>query len=136
MADADYDCRPPGVRPTASEPKTNRFFAASAILHSSPDPSSLALAALPDDAVLAFIVRAFSPDGDRSTRSHWRRVPHERKKMQCSKLHFGVDLQQPLGNLRGVIGLFGWRQNRFRRRSWVMNAFAHPAMLGSTRSAM
>jgi hypothetical protein len=29
-----------------------------------------------------------------------------------------VDLHQPLGNLRGVIGLFGWRQSRFRRPSW------------------
>jgi hypothetical protein len=27
MAEADYDCRPPGARPTASEPKPNRFFA-------------------------------------------------------------------------------------------------------------
>jgi hypothetical protein len=84
VAEADYDCRPPGVdrphgfacslgspaarlRPTASEPKTNRFFAPSAIMHSSPDPSSLALAALPDDAVLAFNVRAFSADHDCAT---------------------------------------------------------------------
>jgi hypothetical protein len=50
VAEADNDCRPPGVRSTASEPKTNRFFAASVILHSSPHPSSLALAALPGDA--------------------------------------------------------------------------------------
>jgi hypothetical protein len=75
VAEADYDCRPPGVRPTASELKTNRFFAASAILHSSPNPSSLALAALPDGAVLASNVRPFSPDGDCTTRSHRRRVP-------------------------------------------------------------
>jgi hypothetical protein len=47
-----------------------------------PDPSSLALAALPDHAVLAFNIRAFSPDGDCATPSHRRRVPHERKK-QC-----------------------------------------------------
>jgi hypothetical protein len=38
VAEADYDCRPPGVRPTASEPKANRFFAASA----SPDPLAYA----------------------------------------------------------------------------------------------
>jgi hypothetical protein len=77
VADADYDCRPPRMRPTASEPKANS--AASAILHSSPYPSSLALAALPDEAVLAFNVRAFSPHGDCATRSHRRRAPHERK---------------------------------------------------------
>jgi hypothetical protein len=35
--------------------------AVSAILHSSPDPSSLALAALPADAVPAFNVRAIRP---------------------------------------------------------------------------
>jgi hypothetical protein len=37
VAEADYDCRPPGARPTAPEPKTDRFFAASALLHSTPD---------------------------------------------------------------------------------------------------
>ena len=79
MAEADWDCRPPGARPTASEPKPNRFFASFSLLHPSPDPSSLALAALPDDAVLAFNVRAFSPDGDCATRSHRRRVPYKRK---------------------------------------------------------
>jgi hypothetical protein len=97
VAEADYDCRPPGVRPTASEPKTNRFFAASAILHSSPDPSSLALAALPDDAVLAFNARAFSPDGNCATRSHRRRVPHERKKCSGSKPSLSVDLHHRSG---------------------------------------
>src|SRR6266576_108489 len=56
-AEADYDCRPPPCAFIASEPKTNRFFAASAILHSSPDPSSLALGALAEDALLAFNVR-------------------------------------------------------------------------------
>jgi len=126
VAEADYDCRPPDVRPTASEPKTNRFFAARAILHSSPDPSSLAPAALPDDAVLAFNVRAFCPDGDR--------VPHERKK--CSKPSLGVDLHQPLGNLRGSNWIIWLAPEPFRRPSWVMNAFAHSARLGSTRSAM
>ena len=55
MADADYDRRPPRVRPTAlGSESSNRFFAASSIVHSSPDPSSPAVAALPDNAVLAF----------------------------------------------------------------------------------
>jgi hypothetical protein len=71
MAEADCDCRPPGARPTA--------FASFSLLHPSPDPSSLALAALPDDAVPAFNVRAFSPDGDCATRSHRHRVPYKRK---------------------------------------------------------
>jgi hypothetical protein len=43
VADADYDCRRASHRVRTESP--NRFFAASAILHSSPDPSSLALAA-------------------------------------------------------------------------------------------
>jgi hypothetical protein len=79
VAEADYDCRPPGVRPTASEPKQISFFAASAILLLLRTPQAQRLQP-PDDAVLAFKVRAFSPDGDCATRSHRRRVPHERKK--------------------------------------------------------
>jgi hypothetical protein len=75
-------------------------------MHSSPDPSSLALAALPDDAVLAFNVRAFSADHDCATRSHRRRV-RRAKKTQCSKPSLIVDMHQALGNLRGAIGLFG-----------------------------
>jgi hypothetical protein len=55
VADADYDRRPPRVRPTAlGTESSNSFFAASSIVHSSWDPSSPALAALPDNAVLAF----------------------------------------------------------------------------------
>jgi hypothetical protein len=135
VAEADYDCRPPGVRPTASEPKANRFSAASAILHSSPDPSSLALAALPDDAVLAFNVRAFSPDGDCATRSHRRRVPHERKKCSAASLHLVSICTSRSGTYVEQLDYFGWRQSRFRRPSWVMNAFAQSATLSSTRSA-
>ncbi len=73
-------------------------------------PPSLALAALPDDAVLVFNVRAFSPYGDCATRSHRRRVPRERKK--AVQQTFSADLQ-PVGNLRGAIGLINWRQSRF-----------------------
>jgi hypothetical protein len=47
----------------------------------------LALAALPDDALLAFNIRAFSPDNDCATRLHRRRVPHERKKSSAASLH-------------------------------------------------
>ena len=61
MAEDDYVCPPSGARLTASERK--QFFAASAILHSSSDPSCLALALVADDAVPAFNVRALSPDG-------------------------------------------------------------------------
>ncbi|HZN30420.1 MAG TPA: hypothetical protein VFB88_13765 [Xanthobacteraceae bacterium] len=59
MADADYDCRPPCVRPTVSEPKANSFFAArpSYILLRTPQAWRLQPS---DDAVLAFTVRAFS----------------------------------------------------------------------------
>jgi hypothetical protein len=32
------------------------------------------------------------------------------EKKQCSKPSLNVDLHQPLGNLHGAIGLFGWRQ--------------------------
>ena len=82
--------------PPRQNRKQIRFFAASAILHSSPDPSSLALAALSDDAVLTLNVRAFSSDGDCATRSHRRRVPHERKK-QCGKSSRSVDLHSRSG---------------------------------------
>src|SRR5262249_23294672 len=67
----------PGARPAASAPKNPSRFQPSYI---PPDPSNLALAALPDDAVLAFNIRVFSPDSDRATRSHRCRVPQERKK--------------------------------------------------------
>jgi len=43
VAEADCDCRPPRVRSTASESRAQIDSAASAILHSSPDPSSLRL---------------------------------------------------------------------------------------------
>jgi hypothetical protein len=66
VAETNQECRRPGARLTASPPKTNRFFAATAILHSSPDPSSLALADLPDDARLAFNVRPIGRDGNGS----------------------------------------------------------------------
>jgi ubiquinone/menaquinone biosynthesis C-methylase UbiE len=74
------------VRSTASEPKTNRFWAATAILYSSQALSRLTLSALP--GVAAPI-------------------------MQRSKPSLGVDLHEPLGNLRGAIGLLGWRQSPF-----------------------
>jgi hypothetical protein len=127
------------VRVPQVRTETNRFFAASAILHSSPDPSSLALAALPDDAVPAFNVRAFSPDGDCATRSHRRQVPHERKKMQCSKpsrLHLVSICTSRSGTYVEQLYYLDGRQSRFQRPSWMMDAFAHTATLGSTRSAM
>jgi hypothetical protein len=77
VAEADNDCRPLVRVPPRQTGKTSSRFQPSSI---PPDPSSLALAALPDDAVLAFNIRAFSPDGDYATRSHRRRVPQERKK--------------------------------------------------------
>ena len=46
--------------------ESSKRFCASAILFFS-GPSSLALAALPDDAALAFNVRAFGPDGTLQT---------------------------------------------------------------------
>jgi hypothetical protein len=77
VAEADYDCRPLVCVP----PRQNRKnFSRLQPSYIPPEPSSLALAALPDDAVLAFNVRAFSPDDECATRSHRRRVPHERKK--------------------------------------------------------
>jgi len=95
VADADYDCRPPCVRPTVSEPKANSFFAArpSYILLRTPQAWRLQPS---DDAMLAFNVRAFSPDGNCATRSHRRRVPHERKK-QCGKSSRSVDLHSRSG---------------------------------------
>jgi hypothetical protein len=63
--------------------------------------------------VRAFNVRAFSPDGDCATRSHRRRF-RTIAKSGAASLHLSVDLHQPLGNLRGALGLFGWRQSRFR----------------------
>lgn len=68
MAEAAYDCRPPPCAFHRARTEINRFFAAS------PTASGLALAALPYDPVVAFNVRAFSPDGDCITRSHRRRV--------------------------------------------------------------
>src|SRR5215470_8067455 len=38
-----------------------------------------------------------------------------------------------VGNLRGAIGLFSWRQSRFRRPSCAMNALAHSAMAARDR---
>jgi hypothetical protein len=104
VAEADYDYRPPWC---ALRIEISRFFAAS------PTPSSPALAAF-----------ARRPGGG-IQRPHiqleWQLYnpiasapgPHERK-MQCSKPSLSVDLHQPLGNLCGAIGLFGWRQSRFR----------------------
>jgi hypothetical protein len=79
VARADNDCRPLVRVPPRQNGKTSSRLEPSS---APPDPSSLALAALPDHAVLAFNIRAFSPDGDCATPSHRRRVPHERKK-QC-----------------------------------------------------
>jgi len=42
---------------------------------------------LPDDAVPAFNIRAFSLDSDRATRSHRCRVPKEQKKQVQQALH-------------------------------------------------
>jgi hypothetical protein len=72
----------------------NRFFAASAIVRSSSDPSSPALADLPDDAVLAFNVRAFRPVATVQPDRIGARVPHERQEYSASQL--SVDLYQPL----------------------------------------
>ena len=98
MAEADYDCRPPGVRPTASgSESSNRFcgfshptfFYGSSIL-----ASACSLARRWGTGIQR---PRFSPDGDRATRPHRRRVPHQRKKMQCSKPSLSVDLHQALG---------------------------------------
>jgi hypothetical protein len=50
-------------------------------------PPSLALTALPDDAVLAFNVRAFSPDGNCAIRSHRRRGYALAEKYSAASLH-------------------------------------------------
>src|SRR5262245_32283833 len=63
-------------------------------------------------------------------------APGSARTKKNSKPSLSVDFHQALGNLRGAIGLFGWRQSRFRRPSWVMGAFVRSATLGSTRSAM
>jgi hypothetical protein len=77
VAEADNDCRPLVRVPPRQNGKTSSRLEPSSI---PPDPSSLAVAALPDDAVLTFNIRAFSPHSDRATRSHRCRVPQEQKK--------------------------------------------------------
>jgi hypothetical protein len=74
---------------------------------------------LPADAVLAFNVRVFGPDGDCATDrigAGFRKS--ERRAVQQASHR--VDLHQRSGTYVGAIGLFGWRQSRLRKPSWVM----------------
>jgi hypothetical protein len=80
VADADYDCRPPRVRPTVSEPKANRLFAAQPPYILLRPPQAWRLQPCQTRRCWHSTSAHSARMADCATRSHWRRFPHERKK--------------------------------------------------------
>jgi hypothetical protein len=131
VAAADCDCRPLMCVPPRQDRKNSSRFQPSSI---PPDPSSLALPALPADVVPAFNVRAARMATVQPHRTSVGFRTNEKK--QCSKPSLSVDLHRRSGTYMEQLDLVGWRQSGFRRPLLVMNAFASSETLGSTRSAM
>jgi hypothetical protein len=80
VADADYDCRPPRVGPTVSEPKANRFLAAQPSYILLQPPQAWRLQPCQTMRCWHSASAHSARMADCATRSHRRRFPHEREK--------------------------------------------------------